>query len=329
MSAPVPSTDAASSLPHVAEHQLIRRIGSGSGGEVWLAKNALGTYRAVKIIFRKSFPWPKPYEDEFQGLLKFEPLSRQHDGLVDVLQVGGNSDAEYFYYVMELADDIHAGQTMHPDYYQPRTLAHDLAERRRLSIGECIRLGAPIASALGFLHRNGLIHRDIKPANIIFVNGFAKLADAGLVTEMFKTRSRVGTEGYIAPEGPGTARADIYALGKVLYEISTGKDRNEYPTLPVDMGNAMTVQELIRFNKIVLRACRTNPRLRYHDAGEMMSDLLAFQFGEPRPLIASRPGKFWAWTQYVTWLNLLELLVVVALIIYVVHRIRAILMQPE
>ena len=161
----------------VAEHELVRLIGSGSGGDVWLAKNSLGTYRAVKIIHRKSFSWQKPFEDEFQGLLKFEPLSREHDGLVDVLQVGGNATSDCFYYVMELADDVHAGRMIDPVFYVPRTLAQDLAERRRLSVGECIRLGAPIASALGFLHRHDLIHRDVKPANIIFVNGFPKLAD--------------------------------------------------------------------------------------------------------------------------------------------------------
>ena len=86
MSLPVPEPDGAAPRPVVAEHQLIRRIGLGSGGEVWLAKNALGTYRAVKIIFRKSFAWPKPYEDEFQGLLKFEPLSRQHDEALRALE---------------------------------------------------------------------------------------------------------------------------------------------------------------------------------------------------------------------------------------------------
>lgn len=257
---------------------MVRLIGVGSGGEVWLARNSLGTYRAVKIISRNSFPWQKPFEDEFQGLLKFEPLSRDHDGLVDVLQVGGNAASDYFYYVMELGDDVHSGQNINPDSYRPRTLAHDLAERGRLPIGECIRLGAPIASALGFLHRRGLIHRDVKPANIIFVNGFPKLVDAGLVTEMFQSRSRVGTDGFIPPEGPGTARADIYALGKVLYEMSTGKDRNAYPELPADLGRTSEIQDLIQFNKIVLKACRANPRLRYRDAGEMMSALLAFQF---------------------------------------------------
>ena len=96
---------------------------------------------------------------------------------------------------------------------------------------------------------------------------------------MFQTRSRVGTEGYIPPEGPGTARADIYGLGKVLYEISTGKDRNDYPELPADLGSPADARELVRFNKIVLKACRANPRLRYREAEEMMSDLLSFQFG--------------------------------------------------
>lgn len=320
MSMPGLSPDKAAPLPQVAEHQLVRCIGSGSGGEVWLAKNALGTYRAVKIIYRKSFPWPKPYEDEFQGLLKFEPLSRQHDGLVDVLQVGGNADSEYFYYVMELADDIHTGQTIQPDYYQPRTLAHDLAERRRLSIGECIRLGAPIASALDFLHRNGLIHRDVKPANIIFVNGFPKLADAGLVTEMFKTRSRVGTEGYIAPEGPGTARADIYALGKVLYEASTGKDRNQYPELPADMGNAVATRDLIQFNRIVLKASRANPRLRYRDAEEMMSDLLAFQFSQRDPF----EGRILP--VFARWKGIFGLLLLIIFAIFLVWRICSLLL---
>jgi serine/threonine protein kinase len=278
MTTPSESPAGAAPLPVVADHQLVRLIGAGSGGQVWLAKNALGTYRAVKIIFKKSFKWDKPYEDEFHGILKFEPISRLHDGLVDVLQVGRNEASEYFYYVMELGDDVSAGQAVNPEQYKPRTLAHDLTERRRLPIGECVRLGAAIASALGFLHRQGLIHRDIKPANIIFVNGFPKLVDAGLVTEMFQTSSHVGTEGFIPPEGPGTAKADIYSLGKVLYEISTGKDRNEYPELPAELDDTAEDRDLVQFNKIVLKACRDNPRLRYKSAEEMMSALLAFQF---------------------------------------------------
>ena len=69
---------------------------------MWLARNALGAYRAVKIVYRKSFEDSRPFEREFNGIQKFEPISRSHEGLVDILQAGRQED--YFYYVMELAD---------------------------------------------------------------------------------------------------------------------------------------------------------------------------------------------------------------------------------
>jgi len=147
---------------------------------------------------------------------------------------------------------------------------------------ECVRIGAAIASALGFLHQNGLIHRDIKPANVIFVNGIPKLADIGLVTDVAEGRSFVGTEGFIAPEGSGTVRADIYALGKVLYEISTGNDRNEYPALPEELGTRAEMQDLILLNKIILKACRVKTWHRYQTAEDMMLALLAFEFARDK-----------------------------------------------
>src|SRR5436309_2440065 len=88
--------------PVIPDHQLLRRIGGGSYGEVWLARNKLGTLRAIKIVYRSTFEDARPFEREFKGIQKFEPISRSHEGLVDILQVGGTDD--YFYYVMELAD---------------------------------------------------------------------------------------------------------------------------------------------------------------------------------------------------------------------------------
>jgi len=262
----------------IPEHQLLRVIGQGGGGQVWLARNAIGAYRAVKIVAKKGFQQSSSFRREFAGVLNFEPISRLHDGLMDILQVGVNESAGFFYCVMELADDVETGQVIQPEQYQPRTLAHDLARRRRLPIGECVRNGAAIASALGFLHRHALIHRDIKPSNIIFVNGFPKLADTGLVGAISQPRVHIGTTGFIPPEGAGTPQADIYSLGKILYQMSTGKDRNDYPELPADLGNGAEDRDLLRFNKIVLRACRTRPVRRFKSAEELMTALLSFHF---------------------------------------------------
>jgi serine/threonine protein kinase len=264
--------------PAIPEHQLLRFIGRGGGGEVWLARNVLGSYRAVKIVRKHSLRDVSLFNNEFSGLLRFEPVSRLHDGLMDILQVGVAVQGDYFYCVMELADDVHSGQQIEPERYVPRTLAYDLSKRGRLPIGECVRNGAAIASALGFLHRHQLIHRDIKPGNIIFVNGFPKLADVGLVTVAQEPRSHIGTEGFIPPEGAGTPQADVYSLGKVLYQMSTGKDRNDYPELPANLGEHPEDIDLVRFNSIVLRACRTRPVRRYRSAEELLSALLSFQF---------------------------------------------------
>lgn len=262
----------------VPEHQMIRRIGRGGSGEVWLARNSLGVYRAVKIVRFHEGAGRGAFGSEFAGILNFEPVSRLHDGLVDILQVGGGEAEGYFYYVMELADGVNAGQLVMADTYLPRTLAHDLRTRGRLAVGECIRSGAAIASALGFLHRQNLIHRDLKPSNIIFVHGFPKVADVGLVAGMSGENEYVGTEGFIAPEGAGTAQADIYSLGKILYEMSTGNRADQYPDLPEDMGATPEDRDLAQFNRIILKACRTDPRLRYRSADELMTALLSFQY---------------------------------------------------
>jgi eukaryotic-like serine/threonine-protein kinase len=264
--------------PMVPDHEVIRPIGSGSSGQVWLARNALGSYRAVKIVQAKRFKHHRHFEREFNGILKFEPVSRLHDGLVDILQVGRNEDDGYFYCVMELADDVISGSDIHPPSYSPRTLEQDKARLGRLPVAECVRLGTAIASALGFLHRHGLFHRDIKPSNIIFVSGMPKLADIGLVTDAPEGRSFVGTEGFLAPEGSGTVRSDIYALGKVLYEIGTGNDRNEYPALPEMLGSRAETRDFLLWNRIIIKACRAKAWQRYQTAEEMMRTLLAFEF---------------------------------------------------
>src|ERR1019366_7026178 len=156
--------------PFVPDHTLLRMIGRGSYGEVWLARNVMGTYRAVKIIYRSSFDSDRPYEREFDGIRKFEPISRSQESQVQILHIGRNDQEGCFYYVMELADD--AGQArsaecevrsgdnqfsepatgiqrqvsaIQPENYVPRTLQQEIASRGRLPFVECLRISLALA----------------------------------------------------------------------------------------------------------------------------------------------------------------------------------------
>jgi hypothetical protein len=274
-----PTAAAAARSPvQVPDHQLLACIGRGSYGEVWLARNVMGTYRAVKIVYRAAFEHARPFEREFNGIQKFEPISRSHDGFVDILQIGRTDD--YFYYVMELADDVVTGQQIDPATYEPKTLRSQVQGRKALPFEQCVELGLSLTAALSHLHGHGLIHRDIKPSNIIFVNGIPKLADIGLVAEQSEAKSFVGTEGFIPPEGPGTPQADIYSLGKVLYEIATGKDRHEFPALPTLLGDGGTDTHLLELNAVFVKACQGETQKRYQSAEQVRRDLQLLQSGQ-------------------------------------------------
>jgi serine/threonine protein kinase len=297
MSASQPTPPLAHDVPKIPDLELIERIGSGGYGEVWLGRNALGTLRAVKIVRRDEFDDDRPYEREFAGIRKFEPISRSHEGFVDLLQVGRNDTEGWFYYVMELADATEgmkkeecrmkkpeSSQSAASDssfsilhstleHYAPRTLSAEVKLRGALPLDECVRIALSLTRALAELHRHGLVHRDIKPSNIIFVGGVPKLADIGLVASANEARSFVGTEGYIPPEGPGTAQADLYSLGIVLYVISTGKSHRDFPEPPADLGTRPDRERWLELSAVIHRACQTDPRERYAGAEAMLADL--------------------------------------------------------
>ncbi len=270
-------TTATVPVAKIPDHTLLHSVGRGAYGEVWLARNAIGLFHAVKVIYRRDFDNDDPYEREFRGVTKFMPISRSHPGFVNILHVGRDDTVGCFFCIMEAADDETHGSTIHPDGYKPKTLGRHLHKQRRLPPQECLLLGLQLSSALSHLHESGLIHRDIKPGNIIFVNGVLKLADIGLVTDVQRDAGPVtylGTMGYIAPEGPGTPLADIYSLGKVLYECFTGKDREEFPDLPSSLLNDPEASQF-SLNQIILKACERNPSRRYQTAAQLHADLLA------------------------------------------------------
>jgi WD40 repeat protein len=271
---------AAREPPVIPGHKLLRRIGRGSYGEVWIAQAEHGEFRAVKIVFRSTFERDRPFEREFSGIQKFEPVSRAHPSQVSILQVGREDEAGFFYYVMELADDERTGRQIDPATYKPKTLRSEVVRSGRISYDRALDISLALTKALEHLHAHDLIHRDIKPSNIIFVNGVPKLADIGLVTDVGASISYVGTEGFLPPEGPVSQQADIYSLGKVLYEISTGQDRLDFPELPTFLGESAEKDGLLELNLVFLKSCQNDPHKRYRTAREMHADLAILRSGK-------------------------------------------------
>lgn len=157
-------------------------------------------------------------------------------------------------------------------------------------------LALKLTEALAHLHGHGLVHRDLKPSNIIFVNGKPKLADIGLVASADASMSCVGTEGYLPPEGPGKPPADLYALGKVLYELATGRDRTDFPELPTLLRDDPKRSALEELNEVILKACEPDARRRYQTADAMHADLALINDGKSLLAVRQR-GRRWAFTR--------------------------------
>ncbi|MCB1275323.1 serine/threonine-protein kinase [Prosthecobacter sp.] len=269
----------------VPDHELLRLIGRGSYGEVWLARNVTGKGRAVKIVRRDALGDGRPYEREFAAIQRYEPVSTRADGLVNVLHIGRAPDNRCFFYVMELADpaDTTDSEPTAPlsdqaiASYRPRTLREDMQRSGVLPLEVIVPVARELAGALRALHGAGLVHRDIKPSNIIFIRHAPKLADIGLVGELGETRSFVGTDGYIPPEGPGGTQADLFSLAMVLYEAATGLPVARFPEVPREWLTAGSRN--MAFFRIIAKAGEFDVTHRYRSAEEMLKDVAAFESG--------------------------------------------------
>ena len=205
-------------------YEIVARIGAGGMGEVFEARDTrLGRRVAIKVL-----------SSDAAGTDLLLRLQREakviaglnHPHICALYDVGSENDESYL--IMELIEG--------------ETLANRMA-RGPLPLAHVLRFGAQLASALDRAHRAGIIHRDVKPSNVIVTRDGVKLLDFGLAkrSEPIPADSddrtldpsiterglAVGTLLYMAPEQlraqPCDARTDIFALGIVLYEMTTGK----------------------------------------------------------------------------------------------------------
>jgi hypothetical protein len=267
--------------PEVPDFDLIRSIGSGGFGEVWLARNrATGRLRAVKLIPLSSSSRGDPAAREIGSITRLEANSRcRHPNLLQIHHVG--KTAQYLFYVMDPADDLSGGPASDKPTYQPATLQSKLAGGP-LPPDRCWEYSRQLLEGLAMLHAAGMVHRDVKPGNCLFVGGQLKLGDFGLLTEAHPLVSRVGTQKYMPPDGRMDRRADVYAAGLVIYEMLSGLPVDEFPRLGARSQDVRDDPSLAALLRLVLRACERESENRPADARVMLAELMAPVEANPR-----------------------------------------------
>ncbi len=284
-------------------YRLKRLIAQGGMAEVWEAvDDVLGRSVAVKVLHVYLAA-----DESFQERFRREAIAAArltHPSVVATFDTG--ADAGITFIVMELVD--------------APTLRQVLNEGGPMSPGRVTHIGAQVADALQYAHKSGVVHRDIKPANILICgDGRVKVADFGIAKAVEASEpdrphpsealtaagSIVGTAQYLSPEQvDGRAvdgRADVYALGVVLYEMLCGR-----PPFTGDTDMAVALKHITTnplaprqvragipraLEEVVLRAMAKAPEGRYQSAGELQTALLSVNLGagEETSVVAAPP----------------------------------------
>ena len=245
-------------------------LGRGGMGVVYKARQkSLDRWVAIKIL-----PPERVAEGKFAERFAREAATLaklSHPNIVTIHDFGETGGL--FYIVMEYVDGVNL---------------RDLLREGKLDPKQALAIVPPICEALQYAHDKGIVHRDIKPENLLLDrDGRIKIADFGIAKliepvaavgdhrsspDQNQRRSQTaatmqaGTHGYSAPEQAGGSadhRADIYALGVVLYEMLTGERPAKDLVAP-----SKKVQIDVRLDEMVLRALEKEPERRYQTAGE-------------------------------------------------------------
>jgi serine/threonine protein kinase len=259
-------------VPELPDVDLLRQIGQGGFGQVWLATNrTTGQLCAVKVIALDQSSSTDPAGREIASLTRLGANFQLRHANLMTIHHAGKTD-EHFFYIMDAADDLSGRRASTAADYRPANL-HELLEQGPLSTDDCLQFARGLLAGLACLHEAGMVHRDVKPANCLLVGGQLKLADFGLLTHCDRQISRVGTQGYMPPDGHMNERADVYAAGLVIYEMLSGHPAREFPRLGEQARPVAADPGLAALNRLALKACERDPDKRFTDASEMLAEL--------------------------------------------------------
>ena len=260
-------------------YDIVRPLGSGGMGEVYLARDrTLGRDVALKIL-RSQYANDKESAERFKREAS-SAARLSHPNIVQVYDRGDTEDGSS-YIAME--------------YIPGGTLKERITEEGPLDARLAASYGYQVAEALGAAHAKGIIHRDIKPQNVLITGpGQAKVVDFGIARAASatgdshtRTGTVMGTAGYMSPEQalglPATPKSDLYSLGVVIYEAVTGrlpftadnpiavsmKHVNEAPRPPKEVNPAVPEG----MNAIIMKLLSKDPEDRYPDSEVLAEDL--------------------------------------------------------
>jgi serine/threonine protein kinase len=235
----------------IPNYELLEFVSTGGFGDVWLARERVTDMRrAFKVLFKDD---PARAARDIEGVKRYQQCAHSHPNLLQILTVGETEQC--FYYVMEAADNALSGTV---GRYEPVTLRTRMREIGRFDGRSALRMIARLTSGVERLHRQGLAHYDLKPENVLIVEGEPKIADVGLVGRLADAPPRAGTAAYMSPPGEPS---DVYALGKILYELISGRPASEFPRIPPEL-MAESSPELTAALRIANRACHSDQGTR-------------------------------------------------------------------